>query len=70
MRNETAAALKGFLNTCCGARGEGGDEAKKKDPGSPYRPCLRMLEAPAPLADAAPLEIPDYCAMNGIICAR
>ena len=64
MLNETAAALKGFLNTCC-ARDE-----EQKNEGSPYRSCLKMLEVPAPLADAAPLEIPDYCAMNGIICAR
>lgn len=61
MNNDTAAALKGFLSTCC-------DVNNGEDHGS--RPCSRLLEQPAPLADAPPLEIPDYCSMPGIICAR
>lgn len=64
MNNDTAAALKGFLSTCCDVSGK-----EEGDPAS-SRPCSRLLEQAAPLADAPPLEIPDYCSMPGIICAR
>ena len=65
MRNDTAAALKGFLETCCG------DINDREDGGaSSSRPCSRLLEQAAPLADAPPLEIPDYCSMAGVICTR
>ena len=63
MRNDTAAALKGFLETCCDLGTKDGEDA-----GS--RPCSRLLQQAAPLADAPPLEIPDYCSMAGVICAR
>lgn len=65
MRNDTAAALKGFLETCCDvtSNNKDGEDAAS-------RPCSRLLEQQAPLADAPPLEIPDYCSMSGVICAR
>jgi len=65
MRNDTAAALKGFLETCCDVSGN-----KDGEDNAASRPCSRLLEQQAPLADAPPLEIPDYCSMPGVICAR
>jgi hypothetical protein len=69
MLNDTAAALKGFLSTCCETGGKetgGGDDASALS----SRPCLRLLEQASPLADAPPLETPDFCSMSGVICAR
>ena len=67
MLNGTAAALKGFLSTCCDASISGGT---KDGDDAASRPCSRLLEQAAPLADAPPLEVPDYCSMAGVICAR